>query len=190
MIIELVSSIVLWIVVGLLWWLWQLYREYNVDRTRQRLFAVRDELFLRAAKGDIPLDSDAHVIVRRLANGTIRFCHRLSFTHIIMLLQADKAGKLRHHNTAKSIAAAVKDLPSEQRKIVLRAINDINSILLVHIAKGNLFMFVATEALYLLGRVRRIRMVADIKRMVFIKTKSAQRLLETEALNDPDYMTT
>ena len=183
MIIELASEILFWIVAGLLWWLWQLYRDYNVDRTRQRLFAVRDELFLQAAAGDIPMDSEAHRITRKLANGSIRFCHRLSFTHVFMLLRAEKGGKLRNNNeTAKNIAEAVKSLPADQRKIVLRAINEINSILLNHIAKGNLVVFLLSEVLFICSRLGLFKVMSDLKKTVFTKTKHIQRLLESEAL--------
>jgi len=182
MIIDLASNIVFWIVIGLLWWLWQLYRDYNVDRTRQRLFAVRDELFMRAADGDIPMDSDAYRIVRRLANGTIRFCHTLSFTHILMLLQAERTGKLHNNDAVKSMAGAIKALPADQRKIVIHAIHDINSILLNHIARGNLIVFIVAEFLFILARLGLFRMMAKVQRLVFNKTKHVQRLLESEAL--------
>jgi|SRR5882672_2427141 len=55
-----------------------LYRDYRVDLFRQRMFALRDELFDMAASGRIAFDNPAYGKLRDMLNGYIRFAHRVS----------------------------------------------------------------------------------------------------------------
>jgi hypothetical protein len=59
-----------------IWYLLICWSEYRLDVLRQRLFAVRDDLFLAAAKGEIEFSNSAYVRLRMLMNGTIRYAHR------------------------------------------------------------------------------------------------------------------
>lgn len=63
-----------------------LFREYRVDRFRQRIFEVRDELFDYAAEGKISFDDPAYGALRGLLNSYIRFAHRLSLTRTVSML--------------------------------------------------------------------------------------------------------
>lgn len=62
----------------LLWFLFHwLYRDYRVDYFRQRMFALRDELFDLAREGVVPFDHPAYGLLRTTLNGFIRFGHRV-----------------------------------------------------------------------------------------------------------------
>jgi len=67
------SLIGLWV---LFFWL---YRDYRVDLFRQRLFALRDELFDLGRTSQIAFHHQAYGLLRTTINGYIRFAHRLSF---------------------------------------------------------------------------------------------------------------
>jgi hypothetical protein len=65
---------------------WVLFYEYPrsaIERTRNELFSLRDELFDLGQKGEIPFDSDAYTILRGLLNGMIRYAHDISGTQLI-----------------------------------------------------------------------------------------------------------
>lgn len=67
------SLFIIWL---LFFWL---YRDYRVDLVRQRLFALRDDLFELAREGVLTFDHPAYGLLRTTLNGFIRFGHRLRF---------------------------------------------------------------------------------------------------------------
>src|SRR6266566_3340993 len=78
------SFVALWI--GFFW----LYRDYAIDRYRQRLFALRDEVWDFAASGRVGFDEAAYRLVRDRINGLIRFAHLLSLTWIVTVLLIER----------------------------------------------------------------------------------------------------
>src|SRR5256714_10642387 len=78
------SLLALWI--GFFW----LYRDYAIDRYRQRLFALRDEVWDFAAAGRVGFNDAAYRLVRDRLNGLIRFAHLLSFTWVVAVLVAER----------------------------------------------------------------------------------------------------
>ncbi len=76
----------------LIFWAWFVpWKNLFVDEYRQQLFAVRDELFNMAFRGEIPFDSEEYLCLRELLNGTIRFAHAMSpFTLTFLLVYRDK----------------------------------------------------------------------------------------------------
>lgn len=56
----------------------------RLDLFRQQLFEVRDELFDYARAGKISFEHPAYKLLRRSANGFIRYAHRLTFFRIAM----------------------------------------------------------------------------------------------------------
>jgi hypothetical protein len=66
------SLIVLVFVMFVLW------PNQRVDLFRQRMFALRDELFDFALDGHIGFDDPAYRLLRNLMNGTIRYAHNLT----------------------------------------------------------------------------------------------------------------
>jgi hypothetical protein len=69
-----------------LWYLifWR-YRIFRIDAFRQKLFILRDELFDYADAGNIAFDHPAYGTLRRAINGYIRFGHRLTLWHVILI---------------------------------------------------------------------------------------------------------
>lgn len=59
------------------------YRDYRIDRFRQHIFALRDELFDYAAAGHIAFDHPSYVYVRRNLNGMLRFGHHLTLSWLL-----------------------------------------------------------------------------------------------------------
>jgi hypothetical protein len=59
--------------------------DYGVDKFRQEMFAMRDEMFDYAGCGQISFNHPAYTQLRNLANGLIRFAHRMTFWRILMI---------------------------------------------------------------------------------------------------------
>jgi len=64
--------------------LFRLFRDYRIDALRDRLFALRDELFDYAADGNVAFVDPAYTKLRGLINSLIRYAHRLTFTRFFM----------------------------------------------------------------------------------------------------------
>ncbi|GJM05032.1 MAG: hypothetical protein DHS20C09_10230 [marine bacterium B5-7] len=61
-----------------------------VDITRQRLFEVRDNIFLYAENGKIDFNSETYKNIRDRINSAIRFCHHAKLSNLIAALFAKK----------------------------------------------------------------------------------------------------
>jgi hypothetical protein len=64
--------------------LWILYyfgwRPYRIDKLRNDLFEIRNELFLYAASGEVSFDNAAYRVLCDRINAMIRFAHMLTLT--------------------------------------------------------------------------------------------------------------
>lgn len=67
----------------LVWFFYNPWQSLLIDIVRQRIFEVRDQLFLYAAEGKIEFDSAEYKKVRDFLNLSIRFCHRFGIGTII-----------------------------------------------------------------------------------------------------------
>ena len=76
---SLISFLGIWL---LLFWL---YRDYRVDAFRQRIFALRDELFDWVSASELSFDNPAYGILRSAMNGFIRFGHRMSLGQLAIM---------------------------------------------------------------------------------------------------------
>lgn len=67
----------------LVWLFFWLYRDYRLDLLRQRLFALRDELFDLVIDEKLPFDDPAYVLLRQTINGQIRSAHQYGFVEVL-----------------------------------------------------------------------------------------------------------
>lgn len=83
-------------IVGL-WALYSVaYQDYRRDVYRQKLFALRDELFDLARSGQIPFDEPAYGTLRSTLNGFIRFGHTMRLLPIVTFLTLDRKREESH----------------------------------------------------------------------------------------------
>src|ERR1039457_4111930 len=74
--------------VVVVFWLWPCVR---LDVFRQKMFAVRDELFDYAESGKIGFNHPAYRLLRQSMNGFIRYGHRLTFFQVnLMMLRSEE----------------------------------------------------------------------------------------------------
>jgi hypothetical protein len=64
----------------------KLWPSYRLDVFRQRMFAVRDDLFAYAASGKINFDDPAYRLLRQSMNGFLRYGHNLTFFRLCVTL--------------------------------------------------------------------------------------------------------
>jgi len=90
-------------------------RAVQIDSLRDFLFGLRDEMFLYAFDEEL-IESPAYRNLRVMMNSLIRYAHRASFAHMILLMIAKRSF---HIETAeppllKEWSRAVDELPSPQ----------------------------------------------------------------------------
>lgn len=104
-----ISLIGLWVVF---FWL---YRDYRVDLFRDRMFALRSELFDLAASGAVSFDDPAYAAMRTMINGYIRFAHRISLL-VIILISRKKGAKESAAQTSTRLMTLLSKHPPEVRQ--------------------------------------------------------------------------
>lgn len=72
------------------WFFFGPWNQFVVDLVRQNLFEIRDEVFDRAARGDLAFNDRAYIEVRFRLNAMIRYCESHS---LINLLVSDSASE-------------------------------------------------------------------------------------------------
>ncbi|MEM6470822.1 MAG: hypothetical protein AAF802_14780 [Planctomycetota bacterium] len=71
-----------WILVAFLW------RDYRVDRLRQNLFAIRDELFDLADANELSFNDPAYGLLRSRINSSIQFAYRVNLLNLLFTRHA------------------------------------------------------------------------------------------------------
>ncbi len=139
-------------IIGL-WWLYFIeYRSYRMDHTRQRLFAIRDQLFQQWSEQGYDFDLKAYGITRNTLNGMIRFAHDLSLLRVIIVLITEKCiSKGEHANQyGKILSDAITELPKPARKVILDARIEMHMALITHIVRSSIFLMLILEPIRLL----------------------------------------
>lgn len=129
-------------IVGLVaWWLW-LHNDYVLDKFRQDLFALRDELFDYAESGAVSFQNPAYAELRQLFNRVIQYAHRLTFWQMIGFLviesvsDEDRQAALSFHREWRSAVTSIAD--QKVREKLLEFHNKLNVLIVWKILKTSL----------------------------------------------------
>jgi len=102
-------------------WLYWEYRTYRVERTRFKLFGLRDELFALGRGGALPFETPAYGMLRMMLNGAIRFSHRANLLAVLVFrvtVQRSDAFSARLQRQTESWTRALESLDPEMRRQV------------------------------------------------------------------------
>lgn len=107
---------------ALLWAFWHFaWKCFAVDVLRQRLFTIRGELFLLAAKGKhgLTFDSPAYCELRASLNRRIRFAHTVSSAHIFTAIFMSWASKVDVSGAKAVVDKAISEVDNAELRGVL-----------------------------------------------------------------------
>ena len=156
---HLVFSLQLFLAVvigGVLWFRWRIYR---IDSLRQKLFALRSELFDYAANGHVQFDRKAYTLLRLKINGMIRFAHRVSFARLFMSLVFFHSSRTDFlPKILKEWQEAVNQVPSEVREKLLEMDQKMSVILVQHMVTGSPVLVLILGAFVALALVSAVAM--------------------------------
>jgi hypothetical protein len=136
------SLVLLW---GLLFFCW---RQYRLDSLREKLFAIRNELFFFAAEGKIAFGNPAYRTLRDLINGMIRYAHKLSATQLVVTVLAYSfRPDEKWRQPMKQWREDVGALPPELRDKLIFSHDEMFRAVMKHVAGGNIVLMVAFSLL-------------------------------------------
>lgn len=112
-----------------LWGLCVAWRNYRLDRFRQNLFAIRDDLFDYAAAGNVSFNDPAYWRLRLLMNSLIRYGHHVNLTCVVMPMIASQLFTGRNNPNEGPYAAwraAVAKCPTDVQVVLLKTQDRVN----------------------------------------------------------------
>ncbi len=178
-----VPIIIFYIIVMALWVLYAwLYQQYRIDKTRQELFALRDDLFDFAAAGNIPFNHPSYTLLRTTINGMIRFCHRLSLFTVILMIWAESANPQKT-NFNKKLESTFSELDESVQQKLRLYYKQMHEIVAKHLILRSLSIIsVVVMLLTILALIKGFR-----NAKVFIIEKISRRLdvVDSKASTQP-----
>jgi hypothetical protein len=139
------------LVLSVLWYLlFDLYRNCCVDRFREEMFKIRNELFDHALSGVFTFDEPAYTLFRTTLNGFIRFGDRINITTAVLMSRS-----LR--NVAPDFPERYAELQAtltlEQDSILRDIRSRMNRVVMLHVLFGSAAFVVLAVFPYILLRV-------------------------------------
>ncbi len=93
------------------------WRAIRLDYYRDELFAIRHELFILGATGQVSFGEPAYLQLRVLVNNLIRFAHKLSVTRLVLTTVLQAISPNPHFlDPTESWNKAISDLSPERRE--------------------------------------------------------------------------
>jgi hypothetical protein len=95
----------------------ELWPAHRVDRFRQDMFSIRDELFDYAASGAIEFSDPAYRLLRQSMNGFIRYAHRLTLFQVLLTMSIWRLwGSTPERTWAMEFGKAVANVRNEEAR--------------------------------------------------------------------------
>ena len=126
MLISCISLLGIWFLV---FWL---FRDYNVDSFRQKMFSLRDELFDFATEGNISFNHPAYGILRNSMNGMIRFGHKISLFNLMIIMFFRPDSYEIGDSFSKRWEENTKELKTDVRKKLIQYRQRMNLMVMRH----------------------------------------------------------
>lgn len=151
-----------------------LWKDYCLDTFREDLFAIRDDLFLYAADGNVGFEHPAYRILRHRLNVSLRFAHE--FTLVRFVLATLILAKVPSYETAtweKALAA----LSPEARAKFDEYRNDFVVAFSKYVTLRSFFLYLLFELVHAVGLCKEVA-----RRYVLPRVVTGVERLESEAL--------
>lgn len=176
----MIEHVLIVVVSGLfavgIWYLWFVeYRAYRLDKFRQHLFWIRDDLFMRAVKEEVPFDSVAYRMTRDMLNGSLRFAHELGVFRLVMVFWESKKNRKLQEVFVHDMKGALEELSEDQKKVILTVHAQMHLAMLHHLIKSSavLMMLVLVSGSLVLGKKSFDKRLATKKdRLAFLDARA------------------
>lgn len=165
----------LWIFVFYFW------RDYRLDALRDDLFAIRDNLFLYAAKGNISFNHPAYQQLRFRINVLLRYAHKFTMAGLFFAMVTAS----KRSSEIAMWEELLETVPSDEAKAKLKEVQlAVSMTLLRHMVTRSFSLFLLSWILCLAGKA----VEAKNRIMGLAKFIPAVESLESEVVDsDFDY---
>jgi len=121
-----------------LWAFWYyLWKPQRVDILRQKLFALRTDLFELGASGAVPFNHPAYTQLRLLINGIIRFAHRANVPALVVTAAQSRNAP---SNALAAWKKSTESLPEDARRRILEIHSNVSESFVRHIFGGSVIL--------------------------------------------------
>jgi hypothetical protein len=182
LIFQSASALALLMVILLVWQTAQ-----RVDIFRQRMFAIRDELFDYAEAGGIDFQDPAYQLLRNSMNGFIRYAHRLSFFQLTLtVLRWNLTAQVHPLTWHAKWEDALASLPEDTRTKLIDFHGRAMDAVAKHLVGGSVvlmfFLLVSVAQLLVRGAWTSVRAVLRDASEKVVTYALDLRVLEEEAV--------
>lgn len=140
-------------ILGLVLYWFVLRRDYETDLFRNRLFAIRNELFDFASSGQVGFDHSAYTDLRSSVNGLIRYAHRFTFWQVMRLLINRTA---QQKFTAKWEKSLQSITDPETREALQRYRITLGLLLIGHLVRTSIWTMSLLAPVWIWAQFRRL----------------------------------
>lgn len=136
--------------------LFKMYEDYRVDKFRQDMFKIRDDLFDNAMHGRLSFDDPSYGLIRRVINGHIRFAHRINILDLAMF-----ATILAHENYvirepfSVRLLKSMENLTGDQKELITDAVTRMNFKIIEHLSLSSPVILTVVTPLVFLALAKR-----------------------------------
>lgn len=170
---SVVCLILLW---GFIFFLW---KDYCLDDFRERVFTLRDELFLVAARGEIGFDDPAYKMLRERMNVSLRYAHEFTLSKLFVALAIPLMG----NSEGLAWAGHTKGLPENIRA----TLDKYRAMFVLNVLRYMILRSYFFAVLLLLSKVSAIAIGGFnelVKRYILSKASPGVERLESEAVEE------
>ncbi len=154
-------------------------RSLLLDILRQRLFAIRDELFDFAADGGIEFNDPTYRELRDDINSLIRFAHKLSFVRMIFAASWTPPDDHPAVVSVRNWTERVNQLSPLARRKLFEVRAEVLGEIIVYIVRRSFVVFITISILKLIGLfVNTVRSFNNEKFPQFAESLEAQARAE------------
>lgn len=124
-----------------------LYGRYLVVSIfREKMFALRDELFDEARAGKLQFDQPAYLMLRKTMNGMIQFGHRINIPLVVTFQLLSKSNNFKKTKFIDHLFEANRSLSEEQRKIIYSYHKQMHKLVVEHLVFSSPILMVTIFA--------------------------------------------
>ena len=178
MVIALKSVVCLILLWGFIFFLW---KDYCLDDFRERVFTLRGELFLVAARGEIGFDDPAYKMLRERMNMSLRYAHEFTLSRLFVALAIPLMG----NSEGLAWAEHTKGLPENIRV----TLDKYRAMFVLNVLRYMILRSYFLAVLLLLSKISAIAIGGFnelVKRYILSKASLGVERLESEAVEE-DY---
>lgn len=163
---SMAALLLLWVFVCIFW------KEYCLDVFRHNLFALRDELFIYAGRGNIGFQHPAYRMLRDRMNSSIRYGHELTLSRLLLAMVM-----VPHKEESEVWEGITASLTLEQKSVLTQYRNAFAFYAVNYVVLRSFFLAILVLCVRVISSLRE-----GLKRLFTAKVVAAVERLEIETI--------